>query len=118
MPLKFYMGTLMMSRYLLGVFMKQYDFKWRAQNHKIPKINENGLSCQLSTMIYIQRMDFYKGFRSYISRAPTDVHVEPEISGNGPILVEKCLFVRVLGLSGAVGGDSTGSRALPFCIAE
>jgi hypothetical protein len=33
-------------------------------------------------------------------------YIEPEIPENGPILDEKCLFVRVLGLSGTAGGDS------------
>ena len=34
--------------------------------------------------------------------------MKAKILGNGPVLDEKCLFVRVLGVSGTVGeGDST-----------
>ncbi len=44
-----------------------------------------------------------KGFGPYISKAPT-ADVEPEISEDGQVFDEKCLFVRVVGLSGAARG--------------
>jgi hypothetical protein len=47
------------------------------------------------------------GFGPYIFEAPPTAHVKPTISGNGPVLDEKYLFVRVVGLSGAAGGDSS-----------
>ena len=52
-------------------------------------------------------MKVCRGFGPYVSGAPPTDYVKPKISRNGPILDEKCLFVRVLGLSGAAGGDST-----------
>jgi hypothetical protein len=38
--------------------------------------------------------------------------LKPKIPGKGQILGEKLLFVRVVGVSGSVGGDSIAMRGL------
>jgi hypothetical protein len=46
----------------------------------------------------------FKDFALYISKGPPDLYFRPTISEIDPLLDEKSLFVRVPGLSGAVGG--------------
>jgi hypothetical protein len=73
---------------------------------KIRKISENYGSRRLSVVIYIPRMWDCRGFAPYIFRAPPNVYFKQKNSGNGPVLDEKYLIVRVPGLSGTVGQDS------------
>jgi hypothetical protein len=53
-----------------------------------------------------------KGITLGMSRPHPTAYIEPEIPENGPVLDEKCLFVRVLGLSGTAGGDSNPFAAV------